>query len=253
MSSARPFASADLVQLRQRIAELGPWFHNFEIARDVWTNPDGAGPGADYPARRWHHVEPLFGDISGKSCLDVGCSSGFFSLKARELGATSVLGVDSGEQIRAIEQARFASEILGLPVTFDTVSAYDLARLDGRFDTVFFMGVFYHLRHPMVALESIRSVCTGSLFFQTITTPHGRKNRELEREARSNVGLNSKVMLDDRFPTVRFVEGQLAGDGSCWFVPNVQAVAAMLRACGFVPQAFIYPTPQEVIVKCIVG
>jgi tRNA (mo5U34)-methyltransferase len=165
MSSAKPVAGENRIRLQQRINELGPWFHNFEIAQDVWTSPDSPFPGPDYPARRWEHVEPLFRDLSGKACLDVGCSSGFFSLKAKELGAASVLGVDSGEQIRAIEQARFASEALGLPVTFDTVSAYDLARVGGQFDVVFFLGVFYHLRHPLVALEAIRSICTGSMIF----------------------------------------------------------------------------------------
>ena len=253
MSSAKPFAGAALDQLRQRMAELGPWFHNFEIARDVWTNPDGGGPGAGYPAGRWQHIQPLFSGLAGKSVLDVGCSSGFFSLKAKELGAASVLGVDSGEQVRAIDQARFASEVLELPVTFETISAYDLASLKDRFDVVFFLGVFYHLRHPLVALEAIRHVCTGSLVFQTITTPNDLKVSELDPQATSNVQLNSKVMMDDRFPTVRFVEGQLGNDGSCWFVPNVQAVAAMLRACGFAPQQFIFPDSREVIVRCTVN
>jgi tRNA (mo5U34)-methyltransferase len=253
MSSAKDITGSELNRLRSGIAKLGPWFHNFEIARNVWTNANGAGPGANYPARRWHHVRPLFGNLAGKSCLDVGCSSGFFSLKAKELGATRVLGIDSGEQVGAIDQARFASGVLDLPATFDTISAYDLGRFDERFDTVIFMGVFYHLRHPLLALEAIRSVCTGSLIFQTITTPSGRKLRELDSQSTANVGLNSKVMNDDRFPAVRFVEGQIAGDSSCWFIPNVQAVAAMLRTCGFVPEEFIFPDEQEVIVRCRVG
>jgi len=253
MSSAREIAGTELDQLRSNIGKLGPWFHNFEIARNIWTNADGTGPGADYPARRWQHVQPLFENLTGKSCLDVGCSSGFFSLKAKELGASRVLGIDSGEQLGAIDQARFASDVLRLPATFETISAYDLARIDERFDTVFFMGVFYHLRHPLVALEAIRSVCTGSLIFQTITTPNGMKLNELDSQTTANVGLNSRVMHDDHFPALRFVEGQIAGDSSCWFVPNVQAVAAMLRTCGFVPVEFIFPDQQEVIVRCHVG
>lgn len=253
MASAKDITGSELDRLRSNIEKLGPWFHNFEIARNVWTNANGAGPGKDYPARRWQHVQPLFDKLAGKSCLDVGCSSGFFSLKAKELGATRVLGVDSGEQVGAIDQARYASEVLGLPATFETISAYDLARFDQRFDTVIFMGVFYHLRHPLLALEAIRSVCSGSLIFQTITTPNGMNLKELDSHTTENVGLNSRVMLDDRFPAVRFVEGKIAGDSSCWFIPGVQAVAAMLRSCGFVPEEFIFPDEQEVIVKCRVG
>ena len=253
MSSAKEITGLEMEQLRSNIDRLGPWFHNFEIARNVWTNANGSGPGANYPSRRWHHVQSMFGNLAGKSCLDVGCSSGFFSLKAKELGASRVLGIDSGEQVGAIDQARFASEALGLPAEFETVSAYDLARIDERFETVIFMGVFYHLRHPLAALEAIRSVCTGNLIFQTITTPSGMKLNELDSQTNANVRLNSRVMHDDRFPTVRFVEGQIAGDSSCWFIPNVQAVAAMLRTCGFVPEEFIFPDEQEVIVRCRVG
>ena len=231
-----------------RIAAIGPWFHNFEIARGLWTNATGAGPGPDYPARRWACVEPWFRELSGKDCLDVGCSSGFFSLKARESGAASALGIDSGEQTRAIEQARFAAEVLGLDVTFENVSVYDTPTLGRSFDVVLFMGVFYHLRHPLLALEALRKVCHGTLIFQTITTPSGRQIRELAGAA-ADVGLNSAEMLHDRFPSVGFVEGGLAGDTTCWFVPNVEAVAAMLRSSGFVPRDFVFPNVQEVFVR----
>src|SRR4051812_23158565 len=97
----------------------------------------------------------------GKSCLDIGCSSGFFSLKLKELGAAYVLGVDSGEQPQAIKQAQFAAATLGLDVDFRILSAYDLAALGTTFDVVLFMGVFYHLRHPLVALEAAHAVCGG--------------------------------------------------------------------------------------------
>ena len=56
-------------------------------------------------------------------------------------------------------------------------------------------------------------------------------------------------MLDRRFPSMQFVEGGLAGDESCWFVPNVEAVAAMLRSCGFKPKDYVLDQ-QEVFVRC---
>jgi tRNA (mo5U34)-methyltransferase len=252
MSSAKVVTEDEKRLLRNGIAAIGPWFHNFEIAKGVWTNPDGAGPGEDYPARRWTHVAPWFSEVGGKNCLDVGSSSGFFSLKAAELGALSVLGTDSGEQIHATDQAVFANKVLGLRADFQRVSAYDLPQLGRQFDVVVFMGVLYHLRHPLLALEALRRVCRETLILQTITAPSSRRLRELDGVAR-DVQLNSRPMLDVHFPTLRFVEGGLAGDTTCWFVPNVEGVAAMLRSCGFVPRDFIFPNVQEIFVRCTVA
>ena len=97
---------------------MGPWFHNYEVASDLWTNPSGSFAGIEYPQQRWKLIEPFLPDVKGKSCLDVGCSSGFFSLKLKELGAAYVLGVDSGEQPNAVAQAKFAAQTLGLDVDF---------------------------------------------------------------------------------------------------------------------------------------
>jgi len=251
MGAARSLDAEESRQVKQRVSELAPWFHNYEVAKDIWTNAGGASPGRDYPARRWSHIKPWFDELPGKSCLDVGCSSGFFSLKAMELGAASVLGVDSGEQARATEQARFAAEILRLPATFKTVSVYDLAQLGRTFDVVVFMGVLYHLRHPLLALEALRKVCGGTLILQTITTPSAGRLAEVPGVSK-DVQLNSPPMLDRRFPSAQFIEGGLAGDGSCWFVPNVEGVAAMLRSCGFKPKDFVFPNVQEVFVRCTV-
>jgi tRNA (mo5U34)-methyltransferase len=252
MSSAAVLDSEPQKLLRQRVSELGPWFHNYEIAKDVWTNSAGAGPGADYPRRRWTRLQPWFETLKGKSCLDVGCSSGFFSLKAMECGAASVLGVDSGEQARAIEQAKFAAHTLGLPAEFRTVSVYDVGQLERTFDVIIFMGVFYHLRHPLLALEALRRICGGTLIFQTITMPSAGRIAALPGVSQ-DVQPKGSVMLDRRFPSMQFVEGTLGGDPSCWFIPNVEAVAAMLRSSGFTPEEFLFPDENEVLVRCTVS
>jgi tRNA (mo5U34)-methyltransferase len=250
MSSARPVSDAETHKLQQDLAALAPWFHNYEIAKGVWTNAGGDGPGRDYPARRWNQIAPWFSEMAGKTVLDVGCSSGFFSLKAAELGA-SVVGIDSGEQNRALDQARFAQGVLKLQANFQTLSVYDSPELGRTFDMVLFMGVFYHLRHPLLALEVLRKVCTGSLIFQTNTTPNEQHVRAIPGVAR-DVQLNSSEMLDSHFPAMKFVEGGLGGDLSCWFVPNVEGAAAMLRSCGFVPRDFVFPDSREVFVRCTV-
>ncbi len=168
----------------------------------------------------------------------------------KELGAAYVLGVDAGEQPKAIEQARFAADTLGLDVDFRTLSVYDLREIGRQFDLVLFMGVLYHLRHPLVALEAVRSVCGDALILQTITTPHDRALNEIDSATLQKVGLRSPVLMEDRFPTVRFVEGALDNDVTCWFIPNPQAVVSILRSCSFRPNQSVFPTPHEMIVRC---
>src|SRR5262249_30617798 len=116
-----------------------------------------------------------------------------------------------------------------------------------------FLGVFYHLRHPLLALESIRRVCRGTLLMQTITTPNRIGTYETPPAPLNvNGGLRSAELNLPEFPLLRFVEGTLDGDNSCWFVPSVEAVLAMLRATGFKPKQIIRPTGHEVIVRSVV-
>ncbi len=233
---------------------LGPWFHNMNIAKGVWTHAEVEDAGPDYPAWRWWLVQPMFPDVTNRNCLDIGCSSGFFSLKLKELGAASVVGIDQGEQQRAIEQARFAASCVGLDVEFRPMSVYELPQLDRRFDLVLFLGVFYHLRHPMLALEAIRRVCNGTLLMQTITTPNKAGTYQTPpAPGYVNGGLRSEELNQPDFPTLKFVEGRLDGDDSCWFIPSTEAVLAMLRATGFNPEQMICPTGHEVIVRCSVS
>ena len=250
LTSAPRLGPIERRRIAAKVQALGPWFHNMNLAQGVWTHPQTEGAGPDYPAWRWNLIKPLLPEMAGLSCLDVGCSSGFFSLKMKELGAAKVLGVDHGEQVRAIEQARFAASSLGLDVEFQTMSVYDVAGLDRQFDLVLFLGVFYHLRHPMLALDALRKVCKGTLLFQTITTPHQPGTYEACPPAsKANVGLRSAELNQPDFPLLRFVEGGLDGDTSCWFVPSVEAVLAMLRDAGFKPERMVCPTAHEVIIR----
>src|ERR1041385_5782853 len=100
LESARRLSRAQRTAIHGKIRSLGPWFHNMNIARGLWTHPENEGAGPDYPAWRWRLIKPMLPDVSNKRCLDIGCSSGFFSLKLKELGAAAVVGIDQGEQLR---------------------------------------------------------------------------------------------------------------------------------------------------------
>src|SRR5690606_30585773 len=99
---------------------------------------------------KWDQLAPaLPDDLRGKTVLDVGCNAGFYSFELAARGA-SVVGIDSEE--RYLAQARWAASHFdyGGRVSFARQDVYDLARRRERFDIVLFMGLFYHLRYPVL-------------------------------------------------------------------------------------------------------
>ena len=98
--------------------------------------------------------------------LDIGCAEGFFSFEAERRGAREVIGIDSFSD--SVRRFNIVKEARQSNATAFLMNVYDLEpkRL-GTFDLVLFYGVFYHLKHPQYALERIRSICTGTMLFQT--------------------------------------------------------------------------------------
>src|SRR4051795_10895871 len=159
-------------ELEERIEALGPWFHNMNLG-GVWTAPDhflGDYPGAKFRRFAAHLPE----DLSGRSVLDIGCNAGFYAIEMKRRGAGRVLGIDSDE--RYLAQARLACEVLDFDdIQFEKLDVYDVAALGEKFDLVVFMGVLYHLRHPLLALDLIREhVADDMLLFQSMQrgSPH---------------------------------------------------------------------------------
>ena len=60
-------------------------------------------------------------------------------------------------------------------IEYRRMSVYDVAALQERFDIVFFIGVLYHLRHPLLALDLIHEhVARDLLVFQALQISYGR-------------------------------------------------------------------------------
>ena len=137
------------------------WFQRIEIMEGVFTT------GWSDPQLEKLVYFGMPADLTGMRVLDIGCAEGFFSFEAEKRGAREVIGIDvfpdSIRRFNIVREARQSSASAYL------MNVYDLEpkRL-GTFDLVLFYGVFYHLRHPQLALERIRSVCTGKLMFQTV-------------------------------------------------------------------------------------
>jgi len=225
--------------LADQIAALGPWFQNLRIG-GVQTAPDHML--GDYPAFKWagfKHVLP--DDLTGLSVLDIGCNAGFYALEMKRRGADLVVGIDEDE--RYLSQARLAAEVTGLEVEFHRLSVYDIARLAQKFDLVLFMGVLYHLRHPLLALDLIHEHVAGDLvLFQTM-----QRGSDVVWELEEDYGFwNDSIFHYAGFPAMYFIEQRYAGDPSNWWIPNRACAEAMLRSAGFE----ILQHPEDEVYLC---
>ena len=230
--------------LRERVRALAPWFHNIDLGGGVQTAPDHFL--GDYPADKFaRFADVVPADLSGKSVLDVGCNAGFYSVEMKRRGAARVVGIDSDE--RYLAQARLAAEALGFAgsVEFRKLSVYDVAALGERFDLVVFMGVLYHLRHPLLALDLIREhVARDLLLFQTMQQGSEDIADVPDDHPFFMPGTWDKPAYFDApdYPKMHFIEKRYAGDWTNWWAPNRACSAAMLRASGFTIEA--NPDPE---------
>lgn len=225
--------------VKKRIIELGPWFQNMEIA-GVKTAPDHFL--GDYPAFKWEgfaHVIP--DDLEGRSVLDIGCNAGFYSLEMKRRHAGRVVGIDSDPHY--LDQARFVADQSRLDIEFRQMSVYDVGLLNERFDLVIFMGVFYHLRHPLLALDLIfEHVADDMMLFQSL-----QRGDERTLAVKEDYPFSEWAVFDEpSSPKLFFVEERYAADPTNWFIPNKAAVEAMLRSAGFI----IQENPEREVYLC---
>jgi tRNA (mo5U34)-methyltransferase len=213
-------------QIQQKVEALGPWFHNIDL-HGVPTAP--AHFLGDYPGVKWQrfaHAIPA--DLTGKSVLDIGCNAGYYSIEMKRRGAERVLSLDTDEAYLA--QARFAAEVSGMEIECRLMSVYDIGEIGERFDIVLFLGVLYHLRHPLLALDLIyEHVAKDLLIFQSMQRG-SNKLTPLE----DNYDFWTVAQFDDpSYPKLHFVEKEYSDDWTNWWIPNRACAEAMLRSAGF--------------------
>jgi tRNA (mo5U34)-methyltransferase len=228
------------MDIERRIGELGEWFHNIDL-RGYKTAPNHFL--GDYPAIKWRRfADALPADLRGRTVLDIGCNGGFYSLEMKRRGADRVLGIDWDE--RYLKQAHFAAEVSGLEIEFRQLSVYDVGRLRERFDVVLFMGVLYHLRHPLLALDLLHAHVTRDLLvFQSML-------RGSERPlplAPDYPIWETAIFEEPGYPRLHFVEHKYSHDQTNWWVPNRACAEAMLRSAGYLPLE--QPEPEVFICR----
>jgi tRNA (mo5U34)-methyltransferase len=226
-------------KLEDRITALGPWFHNLHL-RGIQTAPDHFL--GDYPEIKFAHFRHAIpSDLTGKTVLDIGCNAGFYSLEMKRRGAARVVGIDTDEHY--LRQARFAAEVEEMNIEFLRMAVWDIAGLGEKFDLVIFMGVLYHLRHPLLALDLIHEhAACDMLLFQSM-----QRGSQQVVQVEADYDFNAEAPFDDPgYPKMHFIEQRYSHDETNWWIPNRACVEAMLRSAGFMIEA----QPEEEVYLC---
>ncbi len=228
-------------EIEKKVTELGPWFHNLSL-EGVQTAPEHFL--GDYPTAKWQNFrDAVPKNLTGMTVLDIGCNGGFYSIEMKRRGAKRVLGIDHDEQYLA--QARFAAKVLDLDIAFEQMSVYEVPQLGERFDLVLFMGVFYHLRHPLLALDLLRQHVTNDWFvFQSML--RGSRTRP---HIDDDYPFWERALFDQPgFPKMHFIENSYSNDPTNWWIPNRSCAEAVLRSAGFRIESM--PEAEVFICRC---
>ncbi len=191
------------------------WYHSIDLGNGVVT------PGHEYTPEKLARLG-VPEDLTGRSVLDVGAWNGFFSFEAERRGAARVLatdyfcwGGDDGHGTPGFASKPtfdLAHRTLRSRVEVKRIDIFDLSpETVGCFDVVLFLGVLYHMRHPLLALERVASVASDMLILETHVD-----------------------MLDCPRPAMAFYPGkEVADDPTNWCGPNPAMIEAMLKTVGF--------------------
>ena len=207
----------------EAIAKQSKWHHRIEVAPGVWT------PGLQDTQALLAQIG-MPEDLSGKRVLDIGARDGFFTFEAERRGASEVVALDNEPPDHT--GFAIAADLLDSRATYVTENVYSLRPEEhGRFDLVLFLGVIYHLRHPLLALDRIHDVCAPKalLLVETHMIDEGLVDRAGDWRS-----------LDDFDPELRalpivqyYPEDMLGSDPTSQWAPNQAALEGWLRGSGF--------------------
>lgn len=233
-------------QILAELKRLEPWFHRIDLGGGIYTKIESVmGEPVDHPFGPWQTIQKLLPhDLSGKTLLDVGCNAGFYAFEAKRRSAQRVLGVDGQRQ--HVRQGLFVRKVLGLEVEFRRLNVYELSpRSVGQFDITLALGLLYHLKHPILALENLYQVTKELLVIETAVMPANQTPTSFGYSFDAGGGeatLHPLVYVENSPEAKEQVYN--------WFLPGVNALMAMLRNVGFVDVELIEEKSDRAIVVC---
>jgi tRNA (mo5U34)-methyltransferase len=225
-------------EIRARVERLGPWFHCIDLGGGLMTKTESAvGEPVEHPRPTWEKVRAcLPEEVAGRSVLDVGCNAGFYAVELKRAGAGRVLGVDS--QRNLVRQALFVRDVIGLDIEYRRMSVYDLdPRELGQFDVTLALGLVYHCKHLVLALERLFAVTRELLVLETAIYPPEMAPASFNYEVGG---------LRPLLHPLAYVEnpGEAKEAIYNWFLPGVEALRALARNVGF-DEVEVFPATQS--------
>ncbi len=199
----------------------GSWWHSIDLGNGLVT----PGVHSLTELQGIYHSLELPEDLSGKTLLDIGCWDGFYTFETERQGAT-VTSIDCWHPSNYFA----AHKALNSKARFHERSVYEIGNDNlGAFDIVLFMGVLYHLRHPLLALEN---VCELTRDFALIESHIIDKMREGGE------------------PAMEFYEfDELGGQYDNWWAPNLECMVQMVRSAGFARVELLFRSETRAAVK----
>lgn len=211
-SAARNPEFQRLIRLQTEAFAKNTLYHSLEL-------PDGTVLPGIIPVENLRArlaAYPLPADLRGRRVLDIGAASGWNSFECERRGA-EVVAFDYVEY----EEFTAVQRLWGSKIEYAIADIEELTpERFGFFDYVLFFGVFYHLRHPLYAMENVCSVTRGQAFIES-------------------------YVIDDRPDPERcFMEfyetDELGGQIDNWCGPTTACLMAMARSAGFPRVDFKY-------------
>jgi tRNA (mo5U34)-methyltransferase len=222
-------------------SEKQAWYHKFEIIKGSGVFTPGRLE-ANYENRlKFLELDPNF--FKGKRIIDIGAFTGAFSYFLEDLGA-EVIAIDVFDANK--NGFNIVHKVRNSSVVHKQISVYDLNPVDfGYFDIVAFFGVYYHLKHPLLAFERINSILqtggicigggTGSDRWFHNDASDCEQGADFEKITKDIINDESILNVEtlNEMAICGFSKSHFFKDNTNWFIPNKGCVDAWLAASGF--------------------
>jgi len=225
-------------EIISELKRLEPWFHCIDLGDGLTTKTKTAiGEPVEHPRPTWAKVRACLPEnLSGQTVLDVGCNAGFYSIEMKRRGAARVVGIDSQREL--IRQAVFVRKVLGLDIDYQRMSVYDLdPRELGQFDVTLALGLIYHCKHLVLALEKLFLITRHLLVLETAIYPPEKAPASFVYAEGGTRPTLHPIAYVENLPDAKEAVFN-------WFLPSTAALTALLKNVGF-DEVSVLPTGDQ--------